>query len=101
MAEIKWTPQAADDLESIANFIAKDSPNYARLFVIDVLDAVDRLVVFPQSGRIVPELKNQTIREVIKGHYRIVYRFKAETVEVLTVHHGARLLGHALREENL
>jgi plasmid stabilization system protein ParE len=39
MAEIRWTPQAADDLEAIADFISGDSPQYARLFVIDVLDA--------------------------------------------------------------
>jgi len=32
MAEIRWTPQAADDLEAITNFISTDSPQYARLF---------------------------------------------------------------------
>ena len=92
MAQIRWPPQAADDLESIANFIAKDSPHYARLFVIDVVNAVDRLLEFPISGRMVPELKDKTIREMILGHYRIVYRIENETVHVLTVHHGARLL---------
>jgi len=92
MAEIRWTPQAADDLESIVNFIAKDSPYYARLFAIDVSGAVDRLLDFPNSGRMVPEMKDPTIREIILGHYRIVYRIKSETVHVLTVHHGAKLL---------
>ena len=89
MAEIRWTPQAADDLESVANFIAKDSPQYARLFVIDVLEAVDRLLDFPNSGRIVPEFKDPAIREKIQGHYRTVVRIKSGTVHVLTVHHGA------------
>ena len=40
MAEVRWTPQAAEDLESIAEFIAEDSPHYARLFVIDILQAI-------------------------------------------------------------
>jgi len=50
MAEVRWTPQAADDLESIADYIAKDSPHYARLFVIDVLKAIERLTNFPGFG---------------------------------------------------
>jgi plasmid stabilization system protein ParE len=36
MAEVRWTPQAAGDLESITDFIAKDSPHYASLFVVDI-----------------------------------------------------------------
>ena len=55
MVEIRWTEQAADDLEAIAEFIAIDSPHYASIFCIDVLAAVERLNVFPDRGRIVPE----------------------------------------------
>jgi plasmid stabilization system protein ParE len=43
MAEVRWTPQAADDLDAIAEFISQDSPHYSNLFVLDVLCAVDRL----------------------------------------------------------
>src|SRR3989442_809920 len=92
MVEVKWTPQAADDLESITRFIAKDSPYYARLFAIDVLEAVDRLPKLPKSGRIVPELRNPLIREIILGNYRIVYRLRGGLAEILTVYHGAKLL---------
>jgi toxin ParE1/3/4 len=92
MAEVKWTPQAADDLEGITQFIAADSPYYASLFAMDVLAAVERLTVFPNSGRIVPEANHPAIREIILGSYRIVYRVKDEVVEILTVYHGARLL---------
>ncbi len=92
MAEVRWTPQAVDDLESIADFIARDSPHYARLFVINVLEALDRLPVFPKSGRVVPELKNPAIREIILGNYRIVYRLKGQIAEILTVYHGAKMV---------
>lgn len=91
MVEVRWTPEAAGDLESITNFIAKDSPYYARLFVIDVLEAVDRLLNFPKSGRVVPELRNPVIREIILGNYRLVYRLRKQAVEILTVYHGAKL----------
>ena len=92
MAEVRWTRQATDDLDSIAQFISKDSPQYARLFVSDVFQTVERLSEFPQSGRIVPELNDPLIREVILGNYRLVYRFKAKLIELLTLYHGARLL---------
>jgi len=71
MAEVRWTPQAGDDLDVIADFIAEDSPHYASLFVIDVLAAVERLEAFPRSGRIVPEANDPILREIILGDYRI------------------------------
>lgn len=92
MAEVRWTPQASRDLDSIVEFIAKDSPQYARLFVVDIFQAVDRIADFPESGRVVPELGDPIVREVILGNYRLVYRFRKELVELLTVYHGARLL---------
>ncbi|MCX6357544.1 MAG: type II toxin-antitoxin system RelE/ParE family toxin [Candidatus Aureabacteria bacterium] len=92
MAEVRWTPQAADDLESITEFVAQDSPHYARLFATDVVEAVERIANFPNLCRIVPERNDPFIRKVILGSYRIVYRLPAELVEILTIHHGARLL---------
>jgi plasmid stabilization system protein ParE len=92
MAQVNWTRQAFDDLESITDFIAKDSSHYARLFAIDIIESVDRLHLFPKSGRVVPELKDPAIREIILGNYRIVYRLKNKTAEILTIYHGAKLL---------
>lgn len=92
MAEVRWTFQAADDLEVITDFIAVDSHHYASLFVMDVLAAVERLADFPNSGKIVSELDNPDIREILFGSYRIIYRVKGNLVEILTVFHGARLL---------
>lgn len=92
MAKVKWTPQALDDIEAIANFIARDSDYYARMCTIKIFEAVDRLELFPGSGRIVPELNRREIREVIWSNYRIIYRIEKELVEILTVHHLARLL---------
>ena len=92
MAEVRWTPQAADDLEAITAFIAADSPHYASLFAIDVLSAVERLQTFPRSGRVVPEVHAPDIREIVLGNYRIVYRIRGDAVEILAVWHGSRLL---------
>ncbi|HUJ09964.1 MAG TPA: type II toxin-antitoxin system RelE/ParE family toxin [Verrucomicrobiae bacterium] len=95
MAEVRWTLQAADDLEAITDFIAQDSPHYASLFAIDVFAAVERLEKFPESGRVVPEKNDPNVREIILGNYRIVYRLRKDMMELLTIHHGAKLLDPA------
>ena len=92
MARLKWTPQAVEDIEAICEFISRDSFEYARLFASDIILAVRRLESFPQSGRVVPELSNLSIQEIILGNYRIIYRVNQEMVEILTVHHSAKLL---------
>jgi len=47
----------------------------------------------PEIGRIVPELENSEIQELIEGNYRIVYRIKTrDYIEILTVHHTSRNL---------
>jgi len=93
MATIKWTPQSLGDIEAIADFIARDSDYYALMFTEKVFDTVERLKLFPESGRMVPELNRKKIREIIFGNYRIIYRIKSETqVDILRIYHSARLL---------
>lgn len=92
MAEVRWTPQASDDLEFITDVIAQDSIPYACLFASDVLAAVERLEHYPRMGRIVPEEDSPNVRELILGDYRIIYRTLDALVEILTVYHGKRLL---------
>ena len=92
MAEIRWTEQALDDVEAIADFIARDSPRYAQVFASRISEAVDRLRLFPASGRVVPEIGAEHVREIIVGNYRVVYSCKNDAVAVLLVFHGARLM---------
>lgn len=92
MVEVEWSSQASQDLESIVGFIAKDSLQYARLFIADIFRALDRIAAFPNSGRVVPESGNPAIREVIMGSYRVMFRVGKEKIGLITIHHGARLL---------
>lgn len=92
MTPLIWTRRAIEDVRSIQQFIAKDSPHYAQLVSQQLIAAVERLTIFPQSGRIVPEVNDPTIREIVQGAYRIVYRLIHSEIHVLTVHHAARLL---------
>ena len=88
---IIWTRRAIADVQAIKQFIAQDSPHAAQLVAQRLVAAVDRLTMFPESGRIVPELADPQIREVVQGSYRIVYRLLGQQAHILTVHHSARL----------
>ena len=79
-----------DDLKVIYDFIARDSPHYAKLVVEGILDAVDRIERFPLIGRHIPEKPREDLRELIKPPYRIVYRV-SEEVHILTVFRASRL----------
>lgn len=92
MVRIIWSPDAAADLEEICDYIAKDSEHFARVFAQGVINAIERLLLFPESGRVVPEYGQKDIREIIFQNYRIVYRIKSGAVEIVTITHGARLM---------
>ena len=92
MIPILWSPQALHDLQSIREYIARDSTLYADLVVRRIVACVDRLASFPESGRVVPECGDPQIREVIVRPYRIVYRRQAAEVEIVTVFRASRLL---------
>lgn len=92
MTPIRWSPQAADDLEAVRDFIARDSVHYAKLVVQRIAAAIDLLAMSPRMGRVVPELSHRELRELIVGAYRVVYRYQHDTVEIVTILHGARLL---------
>ena len=64
---------------------------YADLLVERIVAVAGRLEAAPRSGRVVPEIGDESLREVICGSYRIVYRLRGESVEIVTVFHGARL----------
>jgi len=93
---VSWSPEALDDVDAIATYIAKDSPFYASAVVQKILDTARSLENFPNLGPIVPEIGEQEFRERMVYSYRVIYRVTAEQVLVVAVIHGRRLLTPAL-----
>ena len=91
MTRLIWSPQALQDLEGIRDYISRDSPRYARLVVERIIDGIERLATFPESGRIVPEVNDPAIREIILAPYRVVYRLRSGVAEIATVFRASRL----------
>jgi plasmid stabilization system protein ParE len=89
LARLLWEVDALEDLVSISEYIERQSPDYAPVYVRRVIEAVERLVSFPSSGRVVPELGDSSLREVIFQNYRIVYESGEDEVIILGVIHAA------------
>lgn len=92
MVKVIWTDFAIEDLKSIHDYIALDSKTYASKFIEKIIQRVDQLESHPKSGRIVPEFNNETIRELIEGNYRIVYKVSTDHIGIVRIHHSARQL---------
>ena len=89
--KLRWSPEAYKDIEMIVNYISRDSENYAKSVVKSVLEKTKDLKLFPKSGRIVPELDNENVREVFVFQYRIIYEIKKQTdILILAIIHGRR-----------
>lgn len=95
MVRVNWTDQALGDIENIAQFIEKDSAKYANIQVHRFFDKVEILLTHPRAGRIVPEINQDYLRELIQGNYRIIYRIVTDSqIDIITVHHSRRLLSN-------
>ena len=96
MVKIIWTDSAIQELNDIGDFIAKDSIRYAEITVDKLFYSVDILVLYPYAGKMVPEFNDETIRELIRGNYRIVYQLIDDfRINILTIHNCARLISNS------
>ena len=89
---VHWTNTAVEHLLAIHEFIARDSPAYARRMVDRLTERTRQLATFPLSGAVVPEYESPDVREILERPYRIIYRVTADRVDILAVVHGAQLL---------
>jgi plasmid stabilization system protein ParE len=90
--KLVWSPLADEQVDEILAYIAADDRAAALAWLEELLERVASLVRFPDSGRVVPELQRDDMRELLVGSYRVIYRRATDVVEIATIQHGARLL---------
>ena len=95
---VKWTSTAKNDLKKIYSYIAEDSKYYARRVAQDIVEKTEGLNDFPEIGRIVPEINDKKIRELIVYSYRLIYEVKNDDVDILAIIHGKRDFFRAYKE---
>ena len=87
-----WTDESLEKLSEIEEFIARDSPQRAKNFIDFLIERGESIAQNPSIGRVVPEISDPLMREIIVKNYRIVYKIKQNKIEILTVFEGHRLL---------
>ena len=98
---IWWSRRARLDVRRIGDFIACDKPEAASQWVERVTKAVGRLTVFPGSGRTVPEVGRDDVREIVLDGYRIIYQTRENTTIILAVFEGhMRLPEHTVNGDS-
>jgi addiction module RelE/StbE family toxin len=93
MVEIRWIDEVKTDLKEIFDYIALDSKKYAFRQVEKIISKTQLIKKLIRSGKVVEEINNPDVRELIEGNFRIIYRIiDLKTVDILMVHHSARNL---------
>lgn len=87
-----WSPEAIEDIEAIAAYIERDSLWYARAVAAKIVETAETIPEFPELGRVVPEVGDDSVRERFVYTYRVIYRVDPERILVVAVIHGSRLL---------
>ena len=98
---LRWTREATQQLAAISAYISKDNPTAARRQVVQIIARAEKLVPTPLLGRVVPELNNIAIRELLERPYRIIYTVIAGEFWILTIWHYRRLLKYSDFEKPL
>jgi len=88
--KVVWTDTARRNLRTIHDYIAQNSPAYAKRMVDRLTSCSKQIGAFPLSGRIVPEFNVGQIREVLERPYRIIYHIRPDHVDVIGVVHMSR-----------
>lgn len=95
-----WTDNAINRIEGIAEYIREENPTAGKKWKIAIFEKAQLLRKFPRMGRVVPELNQDEIREIISGNYRIIYLIERNRVSILTVRHSKQLFTTDWTEPN-
>lgn len=87
---IVWSKPARTDLRAIYDYIAHDSERYAVRVIQDITSKVEILPNTPHLGKVVPEIGEETVREIGLYSYRIMHELINETIYILGVFHKRR-----------
>ena len=90
MDEIVWSSRAISDADLIFKYISLDSKYHAERWLRKVSERTVSLLIHPNLGRVVPERNDQSIRELIEGNYRIMYKISDRRIVIYRIIHSSR-----------
>ena len=87
-----WTLSARADLKAIHDYIAKDAPQNANTVTREILRKADALAGLPRLGKTIPELNEDSLREISAYVWRILYHLRQNRIFILAVVHKRQQL---------
>jgi len=84
---VRWSPTALRDIESLRSYVADDSPLAAIATVERILSAIEALPRRPEMGR---AGRVTGTRELIVFPYVVAYRLKGGAIEIVAILHGSK-----------
>jgi toxin ParE1/3/4 len=98
-ARVTWSLKAELELAEIRDYIERDSKANAVQVVEQLLDAVDRLSIYPLSGHIITKWKNPARRDLVVGSYRLMYEISSGEIIIFGVQRTRRRIPKRFRNE--
>lgn len=94
------TPSAEFDVAEIWDYIAQDNSGNAESFIRKLTEQIETLETFPERCPLIAEnrILGTSFRHHIYGQYRTIFRISGQTVIILRIIHGARLLDSGMFE---
>jgi plasmid stabilization system protein ParE len=93
-----WTDRARYRLKQIRDYLDQEAPSVALPTIQRLIKRSQFIGELPSAGRIVPEYRQDDLREILESPYRIIYRILDDRIDVITVMHYRQLLPVDLNE---
>lgn len=95
MVKVRWSKQAIEDIHRIQEYYSDFAVNFSIQLLDQIFEKENLIANHPEIGRVVPELNNRSVREIIFRNFRIIYAiFDSERISILTVHESSRPLSN-------
>lgn len=87
--QLRWTEEAAADLDAIANYLFEQTPIHAKRIVLEIYNAPETLTSFPLRGRIG---RKPGTRELVLPSlpYVLIYTISDDLIYIVRILHGAQ-----------
>jgi plasmid stabilization system protein ParE len=93
---LRWTERAVLHVEALVDYVSLTSPVYAEGIVSRIDQRLQLACTHPEIGKVVVEVQDSALRELVVPPYRIFYRIRTDAIEVLAIVHERRHMRGAL-----
>ena len=87
--KLKWTRLSLQDMQNLYEYIAGDNLRAAKKIISRIREAADKLKIYPHMGK-AGRISNTRELVIAATPYIIVYIIDGESMQIVSVIHGAR-----------